>query len=764
MASLPTADASAPAPVPATLSLAALAAFLIALLAQGVTLRGAAILDDVPVVLRNPALERGPALELGPASEGGGGGLRATLTTPQWPGELERGPYRPLAVLSFALERRVTGGRPVAAFGHGVNLVLHALVAALTAHLLLRLRPGRPLLALAAGLLVAVHPLATTALAPLTGRAVLLGSVFGLLALHACIGARQGRGASAAWAGAFLLLALLSCEALAGLALLPFLLGALAGPGTPRGPARTTVALHLAWWAALAAWAVLWARHGPGEGPVVVPDAGIPERLALGAEALARTAQRLFVPVGFLADRTHVSIAGEGWPLVGERLVLVFVVVVLLAAALFVPLRRGAAGALRAVLLAAGTLLVTAALTLPLGAVLEDRWAYVALPALAVLAGLAAEAVVAWSREAAWRRTFTRFLPGLALLAFTLLSVRVAQSLADDDAVHAQLIAVPQGHGPARLRRAERLLRNAAEDRAQSARLPARHQDPMLDPGRGPLLHAAQKARAEAHDLLLAAVRHPATRDDPSAWLLLGTLQLEESRPGEAFESLSLARRLDPVLADRGNPSVRHDARALARAARIQAALMRAYGAQGRPQAAADAALEVVRREREAGERGGTLDLRLLQQAALVLLADGRYSQGLDALEQVGRLTTDDVLRREAIDHLEKAKQDAAERVSGLLAQGREQQESVDTMRLALDAYEEALRIDPDSFEARYWSAQLRGMHFGSYERALESVREGLERLRRTEAGAERDRRENQLRELEQRLTARRAEEEAEER
>ena len=118
------------------------------------------------------------------------GSARDLLSAEYWPSHLEAGLYRPLTLLSFAVEWAVWGGNP---FGfHLTNVVLHALVSVLVAIFLLRFFPWWA--ALAGGLVFAIHPVHTEVIANVIGRAELLTAVF---ALAACLiydsAARSGR-------------------------------------------------------------------------------------------------------------------------------------------------------------------------------------------------------------------------------------------------------------------------------------------------------------------------------------------------------------------------------------------------------------------------------------------------------------------------------------------------------------------------------------------------------------------------------------------
>lgn len=709
---------------------------LVALLAQAATLGGTAALDDVPVVAGNPALERGLGM------------LPATFREPQWPGHLEQQPWRPLASVSLHLEHALAPGEAALRVGHVTQLLLHALVAVLATLLCWRVAPGRALLGLGLGLVLAAHPLATCAVALLVGRSVLLGTALALAALLLAVGWRPGQPARLAWAGALALLALLACEAWVALPLVALVLVRAAGT-VDAGRARSAAWLPpLAIAVGTCVWLALWWRHGPGLASVDVAEPGPVARLALGLESVARGVLHVAVPVGWVADRTHEALPGRGWLLEGGRLLAVFLAGVALLAAWLVPLRRGPLAALRTALLAGGLVLLGASLVLPLGAVLEDRWGYLALPAWALAAGLAAESVARWSRGSSVRRAVAGWMPGLVLLALTLLGVRVAQGLADDDVAHRRLMALPGGHGPALLRRAERLRVEGEQLQAQAMRLPVRDPDPARDPARGPLLASARAARAQAMDLALAATRQPATRDDPQAWLVLGLLQLESPTPADALDTLARARRLHPLLAAQGGDAAHASVASRRQAARIYGALARAQATQGRQQAAADAAAEALKHEAAAGLAGSPADMDLVLRAAVILAADGRYELALPALEQVALGHPEAGVRAQAATQLRAAREARAERVSTLLRSGRASQESPDTMRLAIDDYEEALRLDPSSFEARYWTAQIRGMHFGSYALALDILRDGLARLAGERPSPEVERQRARLEEL----------------
>jgi hypothetical protein len=105
-----------------------------------------------------------------------------SLIGPQGPLALGNGtlPYRPLRYASYLVDHWLGGGAPWAY--HAGNVVLHALVAALTAQVSRRL--GAPVFtAVLAGVAMAVHPLGVEAAAYVAGRRDLLATAAGLLAI-----------------------------------------------------------------------------------------------------------------------------------------------------------------------------------------------------------------------------------------------------------------------------------------------------------------------------------------------------------------------------------------------------------------------------------------------------------------------------------------------------------------------------------------------------------------------------------------------------
>ncbi|HZE88522.1 MAG TPA: hypothetical protein VE404_03190, partial [Verrucomicrobiae bacterium] len=180
----------------------AAAAFLLGAVLYAGTLRNGFVFDDIDVVQKNPLAHAPPR-------------VGAILTSHYWAGVQATGNlYRPLTILSFALNDAVTGG--AAAGYHAVNAILHGAVSALVV-LLAAALGWSPAGALTAGLLFAAHAVHVEAVAPVVGRSELLGALFALAAWLCHRAAVRGATARAriargAFAAAFFGLALLSKE------------------------------------------------------------------------------------------------------------------------------------------------------------------------------------------------------------------------------------------------------------------------------------------------------------------------------------------------------------------------------------------------------------------------------------------------------------------------------------------------------------------------------------------------------------------------
>ena len=126
------------------------------------------VLDDRGILLGNPLVQ-----QLGES-------WRA-FAMPYWPEALGSGQYRPLGILGFALDWRLSGGDPT--WFHAVNVAWHALATFLVWRLARELM--MPAGAIACAALFAVHPVHVEAVANVVGRLECMAAVFALGALLA---------------------------------------------------------------------------------------------------------------------------------------------------------------------------------------------------------------------------------------------------------------------------------------------------------------------------------------------------------------------------------------------------------------------------------------------------------------------------------------------------------------------------------------------------------------------------------------------------
>ena len=213
----PTLPPPAAPPRPRTALLLAAVAVLAAAVYLN-ALRNGFALDDEFIVLRNDIVHSFRD-------------LHALLLGSYWPHSAEL--YRPLTLLSYAVDWTLSGGS--AAWMHGVNVALHVLATVLVARLVLRLG-GHPLAAAAAGAVFAVHPVHVEAVASIVGRAELLAA---LLVLAACFVYLAERPSAAVRIGGIALLYLLGLFAKESAVALPALLVVI--DGVRSRAERTTV-------------------------------------------------------------------------------------------------------------------------------------------------------------------------------------------------------------------------------------------------------------------------------------------------------------------------------------------------------------------------------------------------------------------------------------------------------------------------------------------------------------------------------------------
>jgi hypothetical protein len=310
-----------------------------------------------------------------PAAHSIGAALRA-FDDPYWPRETGAGLYRPVTILSYAVDWTVSGGRT--GWLHIMNALWHGLAAVLLVAVLARWLPT--LAAAGAGLVFAWHPVHVEAVASLVGRAELLAAC-GILG--AVLASRRGW-----WIGAVVCaaLAMLSKEhgVIAGVVIL--LDRWLQGAEGRRYPLGLWIGLGLVTAGFLVAWDVI-GRAAVSDAAAVFYGRSAWGRLAIALPAVLRATTLLFWPVSLSSDygpRVLPAYTGLSLPAV-----LGFCIVIALPL-LVVWCRRRAPAVSFAAGVATLSYLPTSNLLLASGVVLAERNLYlaVALPAAIVASGL----------------------------------------------------------------------------------------------------------------------------------------------------------------------------------------------------------------------------------------------------------------------------------------------------------------------------------------------------------------------------------------
>ena len=130
-------------------------------------------LDDPLVYTENPAVQEGLA---GVPRILGSDAYAHLYERYDRPAELSGGRYRPLSIVTFALEHELFGNVPWVA--HAGNILLYGLTAPLLFFLLRRLRPDRSVWAWVAALFFAVHPVHAEVVANVKSRDEILSLLF----------------------------------------------------------------------------------------------------------------------------------------------------------------------------------------------------------------------------------------------------------------------------------------------------------------------------------------------------------------------------------------------------------------------------------------------------------------------------------------------------------------------------------------------------------------------------------------------------------
>jgi hypothetical protein len=379
------------------------------------TARYGFVQDDRAIIAANPAAHSISA-------------ALAAFDDPYWPRETGAGLYRPVTILSYAVDWSISGGR--AGWLHIMNALWHGLATVLLVAVLARWLPGGALAAASAGLVFAWHPVHVEAVASLVGRAELLAAV-GILG--AVLAARRGW-----WAGAVLcaVLAMFSKEhgVIAGVVILldkwvrphplspsppggphPLSPAPLGGPHplspSPFGRGGTDGRYPVGLWIGLvvvtAGYLVAWLAIGwvgSADEAAAFYGKGTLERWAIAFPAALRAATLLVWPVSLSTDYGPQVLPARSGLSIAAVLGLCVVAGI---PALAIWCRRRAPAIAFGAAVAAVSYLPTANIFFPAGVVLAERNLYlaVALPAAVVGTG------------AAWIAVRRGFRPAVVMVA-----------------------------------------------------------------------------------------------------------------------------------------------------------------------------------------------------------------------------------------------------------------------------------------------------------------------------------------------------------
>jgi len=372
----------------------------------------AAAIVYLPALGNKFALDDGSIVERNPSAHSVGAALRA-FDQAYWPAENGAGQWRPLVILSFALDWQVSGGSPV--WLHAVNVLWHAAATALVVAVLACYVPETA--ALAGGLLFAVHPVHVEAVANLVGRAELMAAVFLLTAVLVgrMIRRRLGQ-ARATWALELALVASVACGLLSkehsAIAVALLALDDLASRGRfgRALPWRDYAAVTLL----TIGWFVLRRPVDAGESFAMVA----PTFFHLGAVGRLST----MLPVVFVVVRLMVwpfDLSADYGPALVPRLEhltalgLAGILLLLALGALAAVSWRGRRALAVGLLLVALAWLPTSNLLFPTGIVLAERTLYLASAGFALVAAAAFERL-----EGSRQRSLAPWLAGAAIVAF----------------------------------------------------------------------------------------------------------------------------------------------------------------------------------------------------------------------------------------------------------------------------------------------------------------------------------------------------------
>ncbi|MGE0192906.1 MAG: tetratricopeptide repeat protein [Planctomycetota bacterium] len=614
-------------------------------------------------------------------------------------------PERPLARLTLAADRGLSGGGAVRPRVHHLANIAWHLAAVVLLFFVLRTQWRRVDVAAYGAGLFALHPLAAPAVTAIAERGQLVAMVF-VLAATLCWQrtARDGR----VWWGPALLLAFLAPFAHRTALAWPLVLLAWGPPtGAPRPriagrPATLLFAIPI-----LVVLLIGLERASP---PVGMPEASAAEGIVLSLVGLGRTMLRFVLPVG-IGDATYAEAVLSGRFELGAAawgLVALVGLTALVVLARAVTRRAGPVDALLGgvVLLGLGH-----ALLVPLGADGEARAAYGLLPPLVAAAAFAvAHAMRSAARAGGAARWVTLGSSVLGAVALGVLARDVAGGFQDEPTSLDRRL----DRNPDDVLALERLSafhrREAAQLRRDAAQLPAQAEE------RGQLNWDARQHVARALSAARQATEHPIGYRRSASWAALGLALMADGKPPAARPWLERATQLDASLKDPAKLKASAGSPAALAQAEVFHALGQAYATTAEPESALEPYVFAAALAPD--------DIDYLQRAGLALDAAGRFAEGLPLLERAWEKAPRSE-KRTLRSLIERERETLRSRVDRLLTDGKDALSRGDYLE-ARRWFEAALTLEPDNVEALVEGGYLGGWHFGRYE-------EGLERLERAE-------------------------------
>ncbi len=329
-------------------------------------------------------------------------------------GELSGGRYRPLSIVSFAIEYEFFGARP--AVSHAINVLLYLLTGLLIYYLLSRFwfSKNRPLAFLTAFLFL-IHPVHTEAVANIKGRDELLAFFLLLLTLTTLFRYLHDRKRSSLILSLFFyFLALLSKEnSITFLAVIPFSLYFF-GSQSLRDSLKQSLPFLLAagLWFALR-YAVIGSSGAAPDDIMNDPFlyAGAAEKSATAFFILLKYLQLLVWPHPLVYDYGYAQIAYRHFSDPAVLLSIVLHAGMLMAA--WAGWRRKAVWSFSALYYLA-TISIVSNLIIPLGGTMGERLLYIPSFAFALFS--------AWLLQVVYRNLPRKIAPGLALVFLAILT------------------------------------------------------------------------------------------------------------------------------------------------------------------------------------------------------------------------------------------------------------------------------------------------------------------------------------------------------